>query len=309
MKPTLSICIPTYNRSTFLKTTIQSIVNQHEFQNTNNIEIIVSDNASTDDTEELCKHFVTQFPYKFIYHRNTENILDNNYEVALSLGRGKYLKLNNDTLIHNDGSLSFMVNTINNTDLDNELLIFNFGNKSGSITLNTTDELVNFLDYFITWIAIFGLSANQFKYFFQFFDPNSRLGQVIVLLEASRHYKIKVVDSQLFFESKDPIKKGGYDLITVFVENYISILRKYAKQKTIKRSTIRKQRKKVIFNLVCMILEIQLIKNKHYYFEHEQRRKRIVNALFPNILLIFRYLLFELDIIIKSRFSQNSPLK
>jgi len=48
MSPTVSILVPTYNRSTFLSETIWSLLNQ-EFL----VEVIVIDDASTDDTVEL----------------------------------------------------------------------------------------------------------------------------------------------------------------------------------------------------------------------------------------------------------------
>jgi len=51
--PPLTICIPTYNSSRFLKENLESIVNQDY----TNFEIVISDNASTDDTEEIVKSF------------------------------------------------------------------------------------------------------------------------------------------------------------------------------------------------------------------------------------------------------------
>jgi len=51
--PLVSIGIPTYNRPNELKIAIESIVNQKY----NNLEIIVSDNCSSDPAvEKLCKN-------------------------------------------------------------------------------------------------------------------------------------------------------------------------------------------------------------------------------------------------------------
>ena len=49
----LSICIPTYNRSKELKKTLQLLL-ENSFKN---VEIIVSDNASSDDTSDVVKEF------------------------------------------------------------------------------------------------------------------------------------------------------------------------------------------------------------------------------------------------------------
>lgn len=50
--PLLSICIPTYNRSTYLRESIESIIHQSEFIS-GDVEIVISDNASTDNTENI----------------------------------------------------------------------------------------------------------------------------------------------------------------------------------------------------------------------------------------------------------------
>lgn len=70
--PLLSICIPTYNRKKYLQECLDSIVNQDWF-NEKEIEIVISDNASQDNTTEVIKEY--QSKYKNIkYFRNNENI-------------------------------------------------------------------------------------------------------------------------------------------------------------------------------------------------------------------------------------------
>lgn len=51
--PVVTIGIPTYNRSQSLARAIESVANQTY----HNLEIIISDNASSDATEFICKHF------------------------------------------------------------------------------------------------------------------------------------------------------------------------------------------------------------------------------------------------------------
>ena len=55
MNKLLSICIPTYNRAQFLPALLESIITQingHE----DKVEIIVSDNASTDNTKQITQN-------------------------------------------------------------------------------------------------------------------------------------------------------------------------------------------------------------------------------------------------------------
>ena len=96
-KPLLSICIPTRNRAAFLYRTLRSITESPVFQNGNEVEIVISDNASTDATEEIVRIFKEKYGDKIVYSRNGENICDKNFEQVLRLGNGEFLKLNNDT--------------------------------------------------------------------------------------------------------------------------------------------------------------------------------------------------------------------
>src|ERR1035437_9224723 len=51
--PLVTIGIPTYNRAEMLRRSIDSALSQDYLM----IEVIVSDNASTDETQEVCKEF------------------------------------------------------------------------------------------------------------------------------------------------------------------------------------------------------------------------------------------------------------
>ena len=95
--PLLSICIPTRNRAAFLYRTLRSITQTSVFQNGNEVEIVVSDNASTDATPEIAKVFTDKYGDKIIYSRNEQDIADKNFEKSLRLAHGMFRKLNNDT--------------------------------------------------------------------------------------------------------------------------------------------------------------------------------------------------------------------
>ena len=67
----LSICIPTYNREKCLQQCLDSIVNQKAFNA--NIEIVISDNASSDNTDELVKKYQEKYT-NISYKKNKENL-------------------------------------------------------------------------------------------------------------------------------------------------------------------------------------------------------------------------------------------
>lgn len=96
--PLVTIAIPTCNRAdSYLKKSLQSAVKQ-TYQN---IEIVVSDNASTDDTEAVIKHVNDPRIRYFKQSRNIGGL--NNANFCLEQAQGDYfLLLHDDDFIDND---------------------------------------------------------------------------------------------------------------------------------------------------------------------------------------------------------------
>jgi len=82
--PAVTVCIPTYNRRTLLAASLQSVRDQ----SLPDLEIIVSDNASTDDTGDYVRSLNDP---RIRYDRLDENIgLFGNLSRCLQLGSGRY---------------------------------------------------------------------------------------------------------------------------------------------------------------------------------------------------------------------------
>lgn len=95
----LSICIPTYNRSAYLRQCLESIlISATGFENV--IEIVISDNASVDDTSDVAAEYVAT--YSFVrYHKNKFNVFERNFHVAATLAKGGYIWIfGDDDLMH-----------------------------------------------------------------------------------------------------------------------------------------------------------------------------------------------------------------
>lgn len=82
----LSICIPTYNFGPYIGDTIKSITDQLS----ENIEIVIYDGGSTDNTAEVVLKFKQQFP-QIAYHRvTTKGGIDKDMAATVDLARGEY---------------------------------------------------------------------------------------------------------------------------------------------------------------------------------------------------------------------------
>ncbi|MFA6312426.1 MAG: glycosyltransferase family 2 protein [Sterolibacterium sp.] len=125
----LSIYIPTFNRAACLRQLLGEIEDQlKEIKNRNDIEIVVSDNASQDNTEEVireakCKGVVD------LYIRNDVNVgPDRNFLAAGRLTSGRYVWLLCDDDLPSTNSLQEVMS-----------LIANYSNL-GMFYLNRTKE-------------------------------------------------------------------------------------------------------------------------------------------------------------------------
>ncbi len=87
MTARLSICIPTYNRSEFLKECISSVLASVAGRE-REVEIVVSDNASTDGTAGVVRAFQETCPW-IRFHRNEQNIgAEQNFHLLATLAQG-----------------------------------------------------------------------------------------------------------------------------------------------------------------------------------------------------------------------------
>ena len=88
--PKVSICLPTYNRAGYLRKCIRSILAQSYAD----LEVIVLDNASSDDTGAVVREFDDP---RLQYHRNERNIGPfGNMNLGISLARGEYICIAHD---------------------------------------------------------------------------------------------------------------------------------------------------------------------------------------------------------------------
>ncbi len=87
-KPRVSIGLPVYNGERFLVEALES----HLAQTYSDFELIISDNASTDQTQEICCAYARR-DSRIRYYRNKENIgLYRNFNRVFQLSSSEYFK-------------------------------------------------------------------------------------------------------------------------------------------------------------------------------------------------------------------------
>jgi glycosyltransferase involved in cell wall biosynthesis len=87
-QPLVTVAIPVYNGSNYLRNGLDSILSQTY----DNLEVIIVDNASTDNTEAISREYVAA-DSRVQYYRNEQNIGSiSNFNRGVTLANGKYFR-------------------------------------------------------------------------------------------------------------------------------------------------------------------------------------------------------------------------
>lgn len=149
IQPLVTIAIPTYNRAEkFLRNAISCALNQTYRR----LEIIISNNCSTDNTEEVVREFADP---RIRYFRQEKNIgANNNFNFCINQATGKYfMLLLDDDIIDVD----FIETCINETDENTEVGLIRTGtrliDKQGNVLLERPNPSAGLstTELFLTW--------------------------------------------------------------------------------------------------------------------------------------------------------------
>ena len=104
----ISICIATRNRGAFIGATLDSII----CQATDEVEIVVLDGASTDNTEEVVRLCQDRFPRLHYFRQETNTGIDRDFAKAVELARGDYCWLFCDDDLFRPGAIRVVLEAV-----------------------------------------------------------------------------------------------------------------------------------------------------------------------------------------------------
>ncbi len=134
----LTIAIPTYNRKKLLKRALDSIVHQLNPQ----VEVLVSDNASDDGTDEMIE---TNFPM-IRYIKNEKNMgVDYNFLQCYREGKGKYVILFGSDDRMSEGAVNYLSDFLEKNDCDLTFLNYRFFDVTkNEVYINNGEAIKNY---------------------------------------------------------------------------------------------------------------------------------------------------------------------
>lgn len=120
-KKLISIILPTYNGSRFIRDSIESIIKQTY----KNWELIIVDDCSTDDTLTILKEYEKQDSRIHVISNLVNKKLPASLNVGFQYAKGEYWTWTSDDNIYKEDAIEYMTNYLNkNSDVD--LLSCNF---------------------------------------------------------------------------------------------------------------------------------------------------------------------------------------
>jgi acetyltransferase-like isoleucine patch superfamily enzyme len=200
-------------------------------------------------------NYLNLYPDKINYYRQEQNIGEPNFEFVLSKGRGRFLKLHNDTLPIRSGSLVELLKVIKATEAEMPVIFMTNGPRNPGRQLdvcNSLDEFVQRVSYISTWIGAFGIWSSQFHAITDFLrNIHLHLVQTDTLLRLMADGRRAIVLYENYFISYIVPKKGGYNVAEIFGKNYLSLLKNYVASGQLSEQTYEAEKKEVFLSHIA----------------------------------------------------------
>ncbi|TAM20944.1 MAG: glycosyltransferase family 2 protein [Nevskiaceae bacterium] len=239
-KPLLTIAIPTYNRGDRLNLLLEALSCENFGDQ---IEVIIADNASEDNTADVIGRYLESNP-KWIAYRHAENLgMDGNFLSCYLKATGEYLWLLGDDDRIVSGGIRAVLNLI---ELENPDLIYTASAWTANIWGHKGANVPQTLPYIIMDADDFAVSVNVWftfisgniarisqKYlsepWWRQFDGSKliQLGWILPVLITGR--KFAYISKPLIVAQAE--NSGGYKVFEVFGENLFQIATKLLPEK------------------------------------------------------------------------------
>lgn len=288
-KKLLTIGIPTYNRSYFLKICLDSICEQitglEQY-----IEINISDNASSDSTENLVKDYI-QKGISINYYKNNENTgLDRNFAKLYDLAETKYIWMISDDDFLFPNTLmrviqimlkeEFGVMYINNYWYTDEINI-SFYNEKEKTQITRYDNHISFIErvnYWITFTSAIIVNKSVVKDKIDIYEFDKTMLLLLGwILPATNQRKPNILLENTLIGCKAE-NTGGYKLFEVFGLNFNKIM-----DRLIAKGLINKKVKNIINNHLLTSFFPNYINNNNKSFNSENPLKILILLYWRNL--------------------------
>lgn len=244
--PLLTIAIPTYNRASYLDINLnQLLTNINQLEDKSILEIIISNNASTDNTDLIVSKYIDK-GLNVNYYKNESNIgPDRNFESCLSKAKGKYFWIFGDDELLFNSALKKIIYVLSQNDVgciylsgigyDKSFDLSKYDLISNEkIEIITSTEYIKKVNYHLTFCTGNIFNRNCLS---DDFDSKKHIGSnlnqvhwYLNVLNNNNNRHIILNEKYFYIKSNNT---GGYSLWKTFSTNFNKILKENLDKKTI----------------------------------------------------------------------------
>lgn len=269
--PLLSICIPTYNRAGFLSTSLERFL--QGITSDMDIELLISDNCSSDETPEVVKSAMTD-GLKWTYIRNEYNIgPDGNFLQCFRKAKGKYIWLCGDDDFLIPERLKHLYDILVSGEYG--LIELNMDKNKQVLEPKIYDDSGVFLSEIHVWITF--MSGNIFR------------KEVVDTINGERYNGTNLIQVPYFLASAtlglpnvmyypqvlevaaDGANNGGYNLFQVFCENLLTIFHEKVEEGKLTEKQFQRIKKSVFCKWMISFYS-------RFFFDHDYGNFKMENA-------------------------------
>lgn len=295
MNPMLTIAIPTYNRVERLKETLKRVIDEVEGKE---VEILVSDNASTDGTEEFMNLIVKKYLNIKYFRRKENGGFDANFLNCFDKAKGKYMILLGDDDVLLPGAVDSILKCI---ELNPVAIYLNTSNlisrnpiRYSHTTVSSKENIVcNDKNIFLKNMGIYCTFISALVY---------NLELVRKISNKEKYAKTNIIHSHIMFEllrnegkyivnSYNCIAEQGneavsYDVYNTWIKNYSELILEHGKKSGFDYDLLKEQLHKDLKNTIYdFVINFRRTCNNQNKWNKEGIWQYI--GLFPD--LIWRY--------------------
>lgn len=226
-RPTLSICIPIYNRRSYLERMLSRfLVDKQLFEE--KIQLFISDNCSTEDIKGVCDGFLSD-GLELSYSCNAENLgMDGNFANCFNHAKGKYCWVLGSDDIPAHGLLENLLQVLEAGEYGLVHLSMKHRNKCLQV-FDNHNEMLQEVGPWITFLSGNIIKTDTLKNI----DLNQYNGTFITQVPAYLNACFESTSSVILYQNKfflgdnDSKNNGGYNLFEVFVENLFGMYQQF----------------------------------------------------------------------------------
>lgn len=261
-KPLLSLCIPIYNRLSYLERQLTRMLEDKALFE-KQIELIISDNCSTDDLHTCCVKF-QQLGLRLVYHRNTTNMgADGNFEWCFHNASGQYIWLLGSDDVPVEGVLNIVLEYLKSSCYGLVHLSMCQACQRAKV-FNNPDELLLDISYWITFLSANIIKSDSLQSLSLTGYRGTNMIQVPAYLNAclKAESNLIIYNNSFFEEDSDAANNGGYNFFKVFVDSLYSIYQSFVDKGLLSKKTFRRLKRNEYEDfLLNFIIQLLLKRN------------------------------------------------